>query len=312
MGRRVNIFVFYHDTTLPLFKNEIYTPFLTGAANKKQDTSFWSDNSGDNISDKNRNYGELTGQYWVWKNYINDHPEVEYIGFCHYRRFFNFLENKKKFPFEKKSYKSFKTKVFERYTEQEIYDSIKDYDIIVPCPDTDRINGYDRIIKYHPKEAFDKAIQIVKREFPDCINDMETFFNGNKSYICLNFVLKKELFVDWIKWIMKICTELEKEINLNDYNEYYSERIFAYIAERFFNIWILHKIEERNVKVKETDSYLLTHIGAEEYSLFGVKYYKEKSGEKYLNVFDFDIILDYKRVVNWCIKHITGKENLNV
>ena len=30
-------------------------------------------------------YCELTAQYWAWKN-IHD---VEFIGFCHYRRFFN-------------------------------------------------------------------------------------------------------------------------------------------------------------------------------------------------------------------------------
>ena len=40
------------------------------------------DDSGDNISDQNCYYSELTGMYWVWKN---SHTKV--VGTCHYRRY---------------------------------------------------------------------------------------------------------------------------------------------------------------------------------------------------------------------------------
>jgi hypothetical protein len=39
------------------------------------------DNMGDNISDKNYKYSELTAMYWAWKN-----SKEEYLGICHYRR----------------------------------------------------------------------------------------------------------------------------------------------------------------------------------------------------------------------------------
>ena len=41
------------------------------------------DDLGDNISEKNENYCELTGIYWIWK-----HIKDEYIGIVHYRRYF--------------------------------------------------------------------------------------------------------------------------------------------------------------------------------------------------------------------------------
>jgi hypothetical protein len=49
-----------------------------------------SDCSGDSISSKNSFYSELTGQYWVWKNLLPNIDSDEIVGFCHYRRFFNF------------------------------------------------------------------------------------------------------------------------------------------------------------------------------------------------------------------------------
>ena len=59
-----------------------YIPLQVGAENNI-DLGYLKDNVGDNISEKNPNYCELTGLYWIWKN-CND----EYKGLVHYRRYF--------------------------------------------------------------------------------------------------------------------------------------------------------------------------------------------------------------------------------
>ena len=47
---------------------------------------WFRDNSGQNISKKNKNYAECTYHYWFWKNLLDKH-DGEWIGFCHYRKF---------------------------------------------------------------------------------------------------------------------------------------------------------------------------------------------------------------------------------
>lgn len=52
------------------------------------DTSkeYLNDNTLDNISFKNKNYCELTGVYWLWKN--SSDLDSDPIGIVHYRRYF--------------------------------------------------------------------------------------------------------------------------------------------------------------------------------------------------------------------------------
>ena len=63
-----------------------YLPVQVGRAIAREDLGYTGDDSGENISAKNRNYCELTAQYWAWKN----RSDADYIGLCHYRRYFDF------------------------------------------------------------------------------------------------------------------------------------------------------------------------------------------------------------------------------
>ena len=70
-----------------------YTP--VGLGNNIFSKEWLTDKEGENISHKNKNYGEYTYHYWLWKNYLHKINE-EWIGFCQYRKFWslNYLEPK--------------------------------------------------------------------------------------------------------------------------------------------------------------------------------------------------------------------------
>ena len=70
--------------------HEPYMPIHVGKAlHPELDLGIQGDNTGDNISEKNGSYCELTGMYWAWKNL----KDVDIIGLCHYRRYFDFYSN---------------------------------------------------------------------------------------------------------------------------------------------------------------------------------------------------------------------------
>ena len=59
-----------------------YIPVQVGHALTSLDLGYQADDVGDNISELNASYCELTAVFWAWKNL---HADV--IGICHYRRF---------------------------------------------------------------------------------------------------------------------------------------------------------------------------------------------------------------------------------
>ncbi len=62
-------------------------PFAVGPLALVQNDWISDNGSGESIAHLNNSFGELTAQYWAWKNV----KDVDFIGFCHYRRYFNFL-----------------------------------------------------------------------------------------------------------------------------------------------------------------------------------------------------------------------------
>ena len=72
-----------------------YIPVGLGKNNFRSE--WLRDSVGQNISNKNTNYGEYTFYYWFWKNELDKIQDNEWVGFCAYRRFWvnkNYSENK--------------------------------------------------------------------------------------------------------------------------------------------------------------------------------------------------------------------------
>ena len=69
-----------------------------GLGNNIYPNHWCNDKQGENISDLHKHYGEGTGIYWIWKNVIKNMNANDWVGTCHYRRFWlnNFYKRRQK------------------------------------------------------------------------------------------------------------------------------------------------------------------------------------------------------------------------
>lgn len=238
--KNVSIYVVAHKNAK--FPNkEIYKPIQVGKAERF--TSI-SDNTGENISEKNPNYCELTAAYWIWKN----DNESDIVGLTHYRRyFFNSI---------------FTNNLKNVLSKEEIENYLEKYDIIIPKK--------TRCLKYTVKEAYSKLHEIkdfeecrniVEEKYPDYVKEFDEVANHKNIYSCNIFISNKKLFNEYYKWLFDILFELEKRTDISNYSDY-NKRIYGFLSERLFNVWLKkHKeLKIKEVPVYNTDQSLIKQI----------------------------------------------------
>ena len=86
---RVKVLVAAHKN-YEMPTDSMYLPVFVGKdLHPDVNHTFQGDNTGDNISQKNPTYNELTAIYWGWKNL-----DVDAMGLVHYRRYLSIRHQK--------------------------------------------------------------------------------------------------------------------------------------------------------------------------------------------------------------------------
>ena len=190
----------------------------------------------------------MTGLYWVWKNYLPNNPDLEYVGSAHYRRFLDFCDYKKTGSIY---YDAF-SKIFKKFYNAKNIEKYLDADIIVPEPlDLGDKTILQQYLDNHPAYSMEKMIEIVLAKYPQHKKIIMDTLNANSVYFCLNFVMKREIFEDFMEWTFQLTDELEKDTKWNNYYKYVDLRNPGYIIERLFNIWLNIYKSEHDIKIVE-------------------------------------------------------------
>lgn len=210
---KVSIFVACHKPT-KVIANNAYVPIHVGRAiskYKEEMADMIGDDIGDNISEKNSSYSEMTAHYWIWKNV----QDVEYVGLCHYRRLFGV-----------------------DITESNIDRIMGNNDVIMVFPAYQIDSVYSCFVKFIGGENMAITAQVVKKLCPEYYDTLIALGNDVMFHPFNMFICKKELHSRYAEWMFPILFECEKYIKPSPYSN--ANRVIGYIAEMITQLFFIH------------------------------------------------------------------------
>ena len=230
----LNIFIGTHKTFTPAVKNDVYK-IIVGNHEIENNSHLELINCKHDSPLDDRFYSELYMLYYVSKNI----ELPEYVGFCHNRRYFSFLDD---IP--------------------DIDKIFSEYDAICSKPKVLKINVKSQYLTCHNIEDLYIIGGIIAEKYPEQANMWHNFINGNILIPYNMFIMKREDFKEYIDFIFSILDEYLKivgtDINKRIYDNYekyikdfypndtveYQYRIGGYIAERLTNLFMMHKFKK--------------------------------------------------------------------
>ena len=222
-----------------------------------------TDKTQNNISQKNKYYGEYTFHYWFWKNILPTIEDNEWIGFCAYRNYWG----KEKFKILDK----------DKILNQEIRNDPKQIKNLVLKDIPQEWNKYDTVIGEHlhldhplkiskilkrgiksfirnPNALFktgrtirfqfdmfhgngnlDKAIDVLDKKERNDFREFtrsNTYFNRGNMFISRSTETMNNYYESIFPWLLE-CEKIFG-FNLSGYGQI---RIYAFLAERYLSYW---------------------------------------------------------------------------
>lgn len=224
--------------------DSIYLPLHVGATGKES-IGFTRDDSGENISDKNPLYCELTGVYWAWKN-----CKCDVIGLVHYRRFFG-----------KKNKEDFYQGVI---NSGEIQNLLKKYDVILAKPRNYYIEDISTHFHNHLKvftdiDYIDYLEKTVSSLYPEYLEAYRKCFRRTKGHMCNMFIMRWADFDKYCTWLFSILETMEAG-HSNYTKSEQMPRIYGFIGELLLDVYVEYnqlKYFEQGTIELNTQSFML-------------------------------------------------------
>lgn len=247
---KIEILVVNHKPAV-VPKNRFLKSIQVGAAltNTKLDVDYY-DNKGDNISDLNRSYCELTAIYWAWKNL-----DADYYGLFHYRRYFSFSDEQNNDDKTGIAYPSVEAGLPHLGLDEDTIQSIVEAnDLIVPRKEdtssaTLDSSIYEQYRNEHYIKDLDFCLDYVKENYPE-IAEFNSVLDRKDGYFCNMFVMKKDLFEQYCEFMFDVLGAFDKNTDISQY-DLHQHRVDGFIAERLTNIFVQYVQSLNKYKIKE-------------------------------------------------------------
>ncbi len=193
--------------------DELYIPVHAGRA-LGEDIGFVGDNTGDNISEKNRQFCELTVLYWASKNL-----DADYIGLAHYRRHFS---AGKKQPL----------------TAEEAAKLIEKAPVVLPKK---RRYYIETLYKHYDHtmyvETLDGAGEIIAKRYPEYLPQFNLLKKRTSAHMFNMMIMRRDLMQQYCEWLFDILFELEQKVPPTKYSAFHA-RYPGRVSELLLDVWL--------------------------------------------------------------------------
>lgn len=206
---------------------EYFIPLQVGAALANRNILPNRDDYGENISYKNRNYSELTGLYWIWKNILNDSliTRNNYVGLAHYRRFLDLTNDE-----------------MLKLIDNEI-------DVVLPYPMPYEPNIEAHHNRYLSQNEWSAVLQALNELYPEYA---KVFIKILKQKYLYNFniiLAKGQVMNAYCEWLFPLLFRIEQ---LSDPNgTKIPNRFMGYIGETLETLYFMYN----------KNSFQIAHVG---------------------------------------------------
>lgn len=191
MNKKI-IVVTHKDYQMP--NEEMYLPICVGSGIKTLFEKFQPDNVGDNLSEKNSTYCELTAIYWAWKN-LN----AEIIGVAHYRRHFTMIKGARTLD---KALTSIQLdQLYAKHGENTIFATpARHYFGSIENHYIHSLKGYEEI---HLKdiERLKQAIHTYDASYDECAKNV---LCGKSAHMLNMFIMNRANFEAYCEWLFSV------------------------------------------------------------------------------------------------------------
>lgn len=209
----------------PLAKHPKLLPFefaiQAGADLTEKSIASLLDNTGTNISVRNKQYCEMTAAYWVWKNMCHD-----WVGIEHYRR--HLLVTPEMLA--------------------------EDVDAILPLPYLCYPDTVAQFRRFVSRDVLHALLKALKELHPKEYDGYLAILHGQYQYTYNLVCARRQVFDDYCAWFFRITEHMEAMAD--EVPEIGNTRALSYVAEVLTNLYFMSHQDVWRIRHAEKAIYV--------------------------------------------------------
>nr|WP_043226562.1 DUF4422 domain-containing protein [Burkholderia glumae] len=247
----VHIYVCHHKPGPATVSDACFRPIQVGAARSSIDLGMTRDDTGDNISLRNGTFCELTALYWAWKN----DRDAQWIGLMHYRRFLDFsgathdLDAHGCANYDRLDDATVNALGLKASRVEALLAARPGLAAVLPQKWSVRNAGAGTLRDHYAKAAYhhesDLAVlrTVIGDLYPADLEYFDAAMNASEGYFTNIFVLRRDLFDEYCRWVFTLLFEVERRLDLTN-RCIAAQRVFGYLSERLFNAFANRRLAD--------------------------------------------------------------------